>query len=246
MLERVFIVSFILRTIRPLFFALSELFVLYPLPGVDSTIGMIVRTLAMGHISDPVSNVDVASYVDETSVAVVHVVLPVSFIDGSVLPNKDSPAASLAVLVLPFVGGSVLVLVGSQDWKTRVHLGSICLQECSQLLILLFDIRVHFVHFLDKIALRGGRLMAVLFLCYLLCWLLVRSLHLKVVILIFLFPVTARLSHYWFIKFDKNDWLIGYFGYNLSQKEEDKSIKIGWVLLEILQNAILGMRMTIY
>ena len=74
---------------------------------------MLVGTMSVSFIVDPLALIDISIGVDEFTVTIGFIILPITFVSGSVGPNLGSCSISLILEPLPAVGGTVLQMNGS-------------------------------------------------------------------------------------------------------------------------------------
>lgn len=86
--------TFVNRAIGPTFFAVTVLQVIPPVTFVHGTVDVVVHTIAIGLVVDPITLINVAVDVSELAFAVCPIIFPFAFIPGTIWPLLLSVAIS--------------------------------------------------------------------------------------------------------------------------------------------------------
>jgi hypothetical protein len=104
------VVSLILGTVRPIFFAFSILCVLCPIPFVLSAVHVRVDALPVGLVIQPFTMINIAIRMNESTASVRLVTEPVPLVGGAVWPHLPPLALTLIIVRVPlaYIDGAIL------------------------------------------------------------------------------------------------------------------------------------------
>lgn len=104
----ILILSFVDLSIKPLFHAVSILFIIFPLSNIFGTIFMGIGSLTASLIVNPFSFINVTISMVKSSLTIGLIVFPLSNIFGSISPSLDTETLSFSIKPLTFIRYSII------------------------------------------------------------------------------------------------------------------------------------------